>query len=512
MLGSTTPYPAGSSRPRHQQCREKPRAHTSFDRASHLAKACYPCRNFEIGRILHLKSEIRNLELDWQSNLIFRISDLRCRIRPISRSLLLTAFPGGVRTCDVAMNEGSPQAMLVAATTGFSAGIKAGYRLALHVDDLGPPVDPQTTIRIVPDRVECRRVEWRLFDPVHGRIGPAPEVRIATLVDVRIPPGHRFRQVRQRNPLELVAPLDFGGQLRDRVGAEKEAVGWRREGRVDVPFVTLHGGPVEDRPDRPGGVVWSLRTLVHRQGGVNAVGLCVGRPDVRGARIAPIQLHVVEPRLGLALAGPGRKGRATLPGRDKHFVEESLSHLVHRDQVLERIVGDVDARGSPRRERRVARKHVRVTIPRGEVSRDVEGACIREVLLHSREVRPDPHSGDDAAGGLTAGSQKGPAARHESGLSPCRVEHAAELRIGPVTSGANDDRLASPDVYRLGAIVDVAVLPEALQTSTSLGVDPRRIAGPDTHNPARELLLPNNLVHVAVEGEPNAFFPSSELQ
>jgi hypothetical protein len=48
---------------------------------------------FEIGRILHLKSEIRNLRLDSQpdptvmrqSNLRFRISDLRCRTRPISK-------------------------------------------------------------------------------------------------------------------------------------------------------------------------------------------------------------------------------------------------------------------------------------------------------------------------------------------------------------------------------------------------------------------------------------------
>src|SRR5262245_4142017 len=44
----------------------------------------------EIGRILHLKSEIRNRRLDWRphaacrSILEFRISDLRCRIRPIS--------------------------------------------------------------------------------------------------------------------------------------------------------------------------------------------------------------------------------------------------------------------------------------------------------------------------------------------------------------------------------------------------------------------------------------------
>src|SRR5215472_18924561 len=50
-----------------------------------------PMGDFEIGRILHLRSEIRNIELDlaWsfrESDLPFRISDLRCRIRPISRS------------------------------------------------------------------------------------------------------------------------------------------------------------------------------------------------------------------------------------------------------------------------------------------------------------------------------------------------------------------------------------------------------------------------------------------
>src|SRR2546428_7887082 len=46
--------------------------------------------DFEIGRILHLKTEIRDLKSDskdlaqlGQSNLQFLISDLRCRIRPI---------------------------------------------------------------------------------------------------------------------------------------------------------------------------------------------------------------------------------------------------------------------------------------------------------------------------------------------------------------------------------------------------------------------------------------------
>src|SRR6266571_1326277 len=142
----------------------------------------------------------------------------------------------------------------------------------------------------------------------------------------------------------------------------------------------------------------------------------------------------------------------------------------------------------------------------------MERAGVRDVLLHPCEVRSDPHAGDDAAGVLPPRSQQGPAAGHESRLSECRVEHAAELRIGAMTSGADDDRLASPDVYRLGTIVDVAVLPEALQTSSGLRIEPRRIAGPDTHNAARELLLANNLVHVTVEYEPHTFFTSGKLQ
>src|SRR6266568_4538628 len=245
---------------------------------------------------------------------------------------------------------------------------------------------------------------------------------------------------------------------------------------------------------------------------MNAIGLSVGRLDVCHARIAPIHLHVVQPRFGLALAWVGREGGATLPCCDEHFVEESLPHLVDNDQVLEGSVGKVDARGSPERERRMAWKHIRIGIPSGQVSRDMKRVVVRQVLLHPREVRPDPHSGDDPAGVLTPRSQQGPAAGHESRLSECRVEHTAELRIGAVTAGANDDRLASPDVYRFGSVVDSAVLPKALQTPPGLRVEPRRIAGPDTYNAARELLLADNLVHVAVEYEPHTLFTSAEFQ
>src|SRR5205809_2889354 len=219
-----------------------------------------------------------------------------------------------------------------------------------------------------------------------------------------------------------------------------------------------------------------------------------------------------EAGLRLALTGSGWEVGTTSPCRHEHFVEESLPHLVHNNQVLEGSVGKVDTRGSSERERRMAGKHVGVGIASGEVSGDVERGGVRDVLLHSRQIRSNPHSGDDAARVLTARSQKRPPTGHESRLPPRRVEHAAKLWIGPVTSGANDDRLAGPDVYRLCSIVDIAVLPETLQTSPGLWIGPRRIAGPDSYNAARELLLANNLVHVAVEYEPHTLFTSAELQ
>src|SRR5437016_5741111 len=220
MAGSTIPSPRASCPPQHQQPLERRRPRTSCDRASYrFAKSC---------------------------------------------DRLISRFLGCVGACDIAMDEGSSQAMLIAATTGLSAGIEAGYGVALHVDDLGSPVDPKTTVRIVPDGIERRRVEWRFFDLVHGRIRPPRELRIATLVHVRVPLRHRFRQVSERNSLELMTAVDLLGQLLDRIGAEEEPVSRRCERRVDVPFVTLDRSTIEDRPDWSGEEVWSFRTLVHR--------------------------------------------------------------------------------------------------------------------------------------------------------------------------------------------------------------------------------------------------------
>src|SRR5262245_56574042 len=114
----------------------------------------------------------------------------RCR-----RQMSLTRILRGVRDCDVTVDEGSAAAMLITAATGFSACIQARDRLALHVDDLSPPVDAKTTVRIVPDGVECCGVEWRLLDLIHRRIGSASELRIASFIHVRIPLRYCFLQV-----------------------------------------------------------------------------------------------------------------------------------------------------------------------------------------------------------------------------------------------------------------------------------------------------------------------------
>ena len=54
--------------------------------------------------------------------------------------------------------------------------------------------------------------------------------------------------------------------------------------------------------------------------------------------------------------------------------------------------------------------------------------------------------------------------------------------------------------------------PSRVQPRTGLRIESRRIAGADTENPARERLLPDDLVHVPIEDELDAFLASAELQ
>src|SRR5262249_23588901 len=112
--------------------------------------------------------------------------------------MLGRSLPRGIRPRDVAVHERSAEAVLVAAATRLSARIQAGYDRALHVDDLRLPIDTQTAVRIVPDRIEGRGVEGRGLDPVHGYVRSTREFRIAALVHVRVPFGNRLRKVLQR--------------------------------------------------------------------------------------------------------------------------------------------------------------------------------------------------------------------------------------------------------------------------------------------------------------------------
>src|SRR6266480_537952 len=81
-----------------------------------------------------------------------------------------------------------------------------------------------------------------------------------------------------------------------------------------------------------------------------------------------------------------------------------------------------------------------------------------------------------------------------------------------MTAGANDDRLSRADMDRGSTLVGVAVLPEALQAHARVGIEPWCVGGLDSQNPAGELLLADDLIHMAVEHEPDALFPGAELQ
>ena len=78
-------------------------------------------------------------------------------------------------------------------------------------------------------------------------------------------------------------------------------------------------------------------------------------------------------------------------------------------------------------------------------------------------------------------------------------------------ASGEDDGLSRADVNCLGALVDVAVLPKTFQTRAGFRIHPRRMAGFDPQHPARERLLPDQLIDVAVEHEADALLPGAEF-
>src|SRR5712691_2834012 len=133
------------------------------------------------------------------------------------------------------------------------------------------------------------------------------------------------------------------------------------------------------------------------------------------------------------------------------------------------------------------------------------------VLHHAGEVRADFHAGDDPAAVHVERPHKGARPVLERRLDQPGIDHGPQRHAALHAAGGDDDGLPRPDVDRLGALVNVAVLPKTFQARASFGVHPWRIAGFDPQNPARERLLPDELIHMAVEHEPNALLPGAEL-
>src|SRR4051794_37306133 len=126
------------------------------------------------------------------------------------------------------------------------------------------------------------------------------------------------------------------------------------------------------------------------------------------------------------------------------------------------------------------------------------------VLHHAGKVCADRHAGDNPACVLAMRTKQRPLRMLKHIAGQPRIKHGANVAIVQMTASPDDDGLARTDVDRGGALVGVAVLPEAFQPHTGIGVEPWRVARFDSQNPTGELRLANEFIHVAVEYEPDA--------
>src|SRR5438552_1153137 len=133
------------------------------------------------------------------------------------------------------------------------------------------------------------------------------------------------------------------------------------------------------------------------------------------------------------------------------------------------------------------------------------------VLHHAREVRADFHAGTDPAAIHVERPDQRAWPVLDRRLDHSRIGHRPHRNAAVHAAGGDNNRLPRADVDRLGALVDVTVLPEAFEARAGFGMHSWRIAGFDPQNLARERLLPDQLIHMAVEHEPNALLPRAEL-
>src|SRR5712671_5000057 len=176
-------------------------------------------------------------------------------------------FGSRVRPRHIAMDTRAADAMRPAAAGGLAAGKKTRNRLSIDVDDLAMPVDFQSANGIVDGKRDQRGIEWRLVDPVHGRL---LEVGVLAGGDEVVEPGDGLLEILERHALEPVA-YHQPGKFSDRIRLEEGTV--RGIGDIGVPKLPAIGIDRclgEDRPDRPGGVVRSARAFVHGQRRVRA--------------------------------------------------------------------------------------------------------------------------------------------------------------------------------------------------------------------------------------------------
>jgi hypothetical protein len=83
------------------------------------------------------------------------------------------------------------------------------------------------------------------------------------------------------------------------------------------------------------------------------------------------------------------------------------------------------------------------------------------VLHYTREARADLHAGSDPAAVHVERPDQGTGPVLDLRLAHPLIDHHPHRHTALDAAGGDDDSLPRPDVNRLGALVDVAVLPKA---------------------------------------------------
>src|SRR6266436_310176 len=177
--------------------------------------------------------------------------------------------------------------MLGESTRCLSPTVETRNDCAPQVNHLRLAVDPQAGNTIMDAGSRPRRVERRRLNLVLRR--RLSEVRIFPLVYKGVVPGHRLLQCAGGYGLLLILADNPAGQFRQRIPAEKPAVGideWRRTN----PTLAFRSIRIKDSPDGPA----SLR--------LSAVQLQAGIPPIESSC---------------------------------RLIHESSPHLIHLDEVLE---------------------------------------------------------------------------------------------------------------------------------------------------------------------------------